>query len=75
MVGISTTSKSPNCMGQTFCLRLKTLFIGLGSMPYIYPAKTVLDIKVHGSQKLEIFAYTFFETKLELRVCSTIYDY
>ena len=58
-------------MGQTFCLRLKTLFIGLGSMPYIYPAKTVLDIKVHGSQKLEIFAYTFFETKLELSVCST----
>ena len=52
-------------MGQTFCLRLKTLFIGLGSMPYIYPAKTVLDIKVHGSQKLEIFAYTYFETKLE----------
>ena len=58
-------------MGQTFCLRLKTLFIGLGSMPYIYPAKTVLDIKVHGSQKLEIFAYTFFETKLQLSVCST----
>ena len=58
-------------MGQTFCLRLKTLFIGLGSMPYIYPAKIVLDIKVHGSQKLEIFAYTFFETKLELSVCST----
>ena len=58
-------------MGQTFCLRLKTLFIGLGSMPYIYPAKTVLDIKVHGSQKLEIFAYTFFETKLELSVCTT----
>ena len=41
-------------------------------MPYIYPAKTVLDIKVHGSQKLEIlFAYTFFETKLELSVCTT----
>ena len=58
-------------MGQTFCLRLKTLFIGLGSMPYIYPAKTVLDIKVHGSQKLEIFACTFFETKLELSVCTT----
>ena len=58
-------------MGQTFCLRLKTLFIGLGSMPYIYPAKTVLDIKVHGSQKLEIFAYTFFETKLEFSVCTT----
>ena len=58
-------------MGQTFCLRLKTLFIGLGSMPYIYPAKTVLDVKVHGSQKLEIFAYTFFETKLELSVCTT----
>ena len=58
-------------MGQTFCLRLKTLFIGLGSMPYIYPAKTVLDIKVHGSQKLEIFACTYFETKLELSVCTT----
>ena len=39
-------------------------------MPYIYPAKTVLDIKVHGSQKLEIFACTYFETKLELSVCT-----